>query len=33
MDAKPSTHEQIGVSCMELTRAQELIRRLMDKCL
>ena len=30
MDAKPSTHEQIGVSCMELTRAQELIRQLKE---
>lgn len=30
MDTKPSTHEQIGVSCMELTRAQELIRQLKE---
>ena len=30
MDAKPSTHEQNGVSCMELTRSQELIRQLKE---
>lgn len=30
MDTKPSTHEQNGVSCMELTKAQELIRQLKE---
>ena len=30
MDTKPSTHEQNGVSCMELTKSQELIKRLKE---
>ena len=30
MDSLPSTKEQIGVSCMEHTSAQELIRQLKD---
>ena len=30
MDTKPSTHEQSGVSCMELTRSQELIKLLKE---
>ena len=30
MNTKPSTHEQNGVSCMEHTKAQELIKQLKD---
>ena len=30
MTRKPSTHEQIGESCMELTRSQELIKLLKE---
>ena len=30
MDAKPSTHDTLGVSSMELTRSQELIKQLKE---